>query len=138
MRLSLNRLRRGASAEDRRDFAECFNATLEQLGIKPGEAFVIATAEQDSAPRAGHCRFCRRKIDPDRAWKRESGYTKPRSQGGTNALAIKREHFDDLACDRCIANLKRGIAPTQESLDTGAETATRAVDTSTLDVAQQT
>lgn len=114
--LSLDRLVPGSSAEDRRDFAEAFNATLDQLGIKPGESFAIVRADSDPPARAGHCRWCAQKVDPERAWRRESGYVRPRAQGGTNALAIRREHLDDLACDSCISKMKRGIAPTQEAL----------------------
>lgn len=114
--LSLNRLAPGASQEDRRDFAEAFNATLDQLEVGPGDEFILGVVNGDPPPQAGHCRFCREKVDPEKAWKRESGYVRPRAQGGTNALAVKREHYDDLACDRCISRLKRGVAPAQESL----------------------
>lgn len=114
--LRLTRLTPGSSAEDRRDFAECFNATLDQLEIRPGKPFVIAAPNGEAPPRAGHCRHCGEPVDPERAWRRESGYVKPRAQGGTNALAIREEHLDDLACDQCISRLKRGVSPAQESL----------------------
>lgn len=115
--LALNRLAPGASPEDRRDFAASFNATLDQLGIKPGEEFTITVVDGDPPPQAGRCRFCGERVDPEglHTWHRESGYVKPRARG-MHGLAIKREHFDDLACDRCITRMKRGISPRQESL----------------------
>jgi hypothetical protein len=120
MKLSLFRLKPGSSMEDRRDFAETFNACLDQLKIKPGDAFEIHSVEGgEHAPMPGHCSFCKEPVDVHdqyRTWKRDSGYTVKRYDGGTNRIAIKREHFDDLACDRCIRRLKRGISPTQETL----------------------
>lgn len=114
--LAINRIAPGATPEDRRDFAAVFNATLDQLGIKPGEEFIISTVDGTPPPKHGHCRWCGDPIDPAKAWKRESGYVKPRAMGGTNALAIREEHPDDLACDRCVSRMKRGVAPTQEAL----------------------
>lgn len=116
--LALNRLRPASTVEDRKDFAECFNATLNTLGVKPGEEFLIASASvlEERAPRAGKCRWCNEPVDPERAWRRESGYVKPRAIGGTNALALREQHLEDVACDRCVDRMKRGVSPGQESL----------------------
>lgn len=116
--IGLTRLRPASTVEDRKDFGATFNASLDAISVGPGQDFIVAHPDvlAERPPRAGECRFCHGPINPEVDYRRESGWAKKRSAGGTNALALREAHNEDWAHARCVERMKRGIAPGQEAL----------------------
>lgn len=68
-------------------------------------------------PLAGRaCSFCQQPVDPHgpRTYRRVVGWTRPRREGGTHALRLRRE-LDEYACADCVDSMAAGNAP-QDSL----------------------
>ncbi len=83
-------------------------------------ALGIVREPVDEEPRPdltlAYCSFCGEEVDREssRTYRRVIGWEHPRSEGGTNALAL-REPLDEWACFLCIDKLRRQIAPGQGS-----------------------
>lgn len=118
--LGLTRLRPASNIEDRKDFASCFNATLDALGVRPGEDFLIAhsTALDERPARAGRCSLCGEPVDSETALRRVQGWEKKAGsarKGGSDIILRERvEH--EVAHEACVANLRRGITPAQGAM----------------------
>jgi len=64
------------------------------------------------------CDECGREIAYEQAaWYEVVGYERHRSQGGTNAVAM-RKRTGKAICGPCMVSLKAGIAPGQGQLST--------------------
>jgi hypothetical protein len=62
------------------------------------------------------CVFCGRVIaSPAHGWRKVVGWERERSQGGTNALAV-RQPLDEWCCVEDMQKLRRGLDPAQQSL----------------------
>lgn len=61
------------------------------------------------------CDACGGPTTPTLAWYQVVGYEQPRTQGGTNALAL-RKRTGKVICDGCIRRRKAGIADGQQTL----------------------
>lgn len=66
------------------------------------------------------CHYCGEPVDPlsRLTWRRVTGWERKaaassRKSGSDIAL---RESRDEYACDRCVARIRRGVAPTQSAL----------------------
>lgn len=58
---------------------------------------------------------CGKEIPKGREWIEKRGFTPPRTQGGTNHLALPRV-TGKVWCEECIRKSQQGIATTQASL----------------------
>lgn len=85
---------------------------LDELAIGQGQAFSVErTATAD--PHA--CVFCGGAINHVSDYRRVEGFERHRSEGGTNALAL-RKATEEWACSACVDRAKRGVSPTQQAL----------------------
>lgn len=60
-----------------------------------------------------HCDLCR--DAPAGRWREITGWDRPRDDGGTNAVTLRRE-TGRVACDACIAKLRAGASIGQGTL----------------------
>jgi hypothetical protein len=120
MRLAaVKRFEQGASPEQRMRFAQELIERLDALGVQPGEEFIVANQDvTDDLPKPGRCQFCGERINVNTDYRKVEGYAKPRNEGGTNALALRKVFPDHWAHASCVEKAKRGIAPGQASLVT--------------------
>jgi hypothetical protein len=63
----------------------------------------------------GRCSFCNKPVNPDQDYRKVTGWEKHRSQGGTNAIRLRKTH-EEWACFTCISKQARGIAVGQTAL----------------------
>lgn len=86
------------------------------VGERPGTPGALIT-HIDGAPVGPRCHYCGRGVDPysHETRIRVTGWERPRSAGGTNALEL-REPTGQYACASCIGRIKHGIDPAQERL----------------------
>lgn len=65
----------------------------------------------------GECAYCKEPVDPDHrdTWHRVCGWERPRRQGGTNHLAMRRRN-GMVACAHCLDMLLEGRHPMQLEL----------------------
>lgn len=88
------------------------NEALDALGVEHAQRFKIARSDV----KPGCCTFCGQRINVSVDCRLETGWTKARSTGGTNALKLREVHPDTWAHERCIEQIKRGISPEQQTL----------------------
>lgn len=115
---SLTRLMPASTVEDRKAFAGAFNLALDVVGVDPGAEFLLAhpNVVDQRVPKAGTCTFCGKAVDPNRDYRRVTGWEKRRAEGGTNALRCREPHEDEWACVSCIDRQASGVAPTQAAM----------------------
>ena len=114
--LGLTRLKPASTVEDRKAFAKEFNDSLDALGIKPGDEFIIARADvtEERPPRVGCCCYCGVKIDATRDYCWEAGWAKQRARGSTaGVMKVATERW---ACIPCMDRMKHGVSPQQTKL----------------------
>lgn len=61
------------------------------------------------------CVFCESVVKPEQDYRRVIGWERSRSQGGTNALRLRKQ-LEQWACRWCIEKMVKGIAVGQEAL----------------------
>lgn len=115
---ALKRLHPASTVEDRKAFAEQFNLSLDVIGVDPGDEFLLAHPDvvDKRVPKAGTCSFCGEAVNPNRDYRRVTGWEKRRSEGGTNALRLREPHEDEWACASCVDRGASGVAPTQAAM----------------------
>jgi hypothetical protein len=64
---------------------------------------------------AGKCIYCRAEINPDVDYRKVEGFEQRRTQGGTNAIRL-RKSLDVWACAHCVGRASKGVAPTQQAM----------------------
>ena len=64
------------------------------------------------------CTKCGRELHDhmETIWQHASGWVKRRDAGGTNHLALRELHPDQLMCNGCMQLMLDGIDPGQQSL----------------------
>ena len=63
----------------------------------------------------GNCTFCGSPINPDRDYRKVTGWERRRDQGGTNAIRL-REPTNEWACMACINLQAKGPGLAQTAL----------------------
>lgn len=95
---------------------------LERARRMAEERGIVADPEPEQAepeePTGGvlRCAICGAEIASVRiAWRKVVGYERPRKQGGTNAIRLRRP-VDEYACEICVTRLRAGVDPAQGTL----------------------
>lgn len=117
--LALNRLAPGSTVDDRRDFAECFNTTLDVLGIGPGDEFYIAHPDFTEAEPGdvAKCALCGEPVDHARDLCRTRGWERTKAQGasGGSDILLRERDRTEWAHERCVKREKGGVSARQAS-----------------------